>query len=98
MENKTGVYETLFIVDSSMGEEKVKNLVEKFTGMIADNGTATAVNEWGNRKLAYPIDDKNDGYYVLVDFTANTAFVAELERVFNITDGIMRSMVVAKNA
>jgi small subunit ribosomal protein S6 len=98
MENKTGVYETLFIVDSSMGEEKVKNLVEKFTGMIADNGTVTAVNEWGNRKLAYPIDDKNDGYYVLVDFTANTAFVAELERVFNITDGIMRSMVVAKNA
>ena len=98
MENKTGVYETLFIVDTSMGEEKVKNLVEKFTGMIAENGTVTAVNEWGNRKLAYPIDDKNDGYYVLVDFTANTAFIAELERVFNITDGIMRSMVVAKNA
>ena len=98
MENKTGVYETLFIVDSSLGEDKVKNLVEKFTGMIAENGTVTAVTEWGNRKLAYPIDDKNDGYYVLVDFTANTAFVAELERVFNITDGIMRSMVVAKNA
>ena len=98
MENKNGVYETLFIVDSSLGEDKVKNLVEKFTGMIAENGTVTAVNEWGNRKLAYPIDDKNDGYYVLVDFTANTAFVAELERIFNITDGIMRSMVVAKEA
>ena len=98
MPKLTSKYETIFVVDVTLGEEQMNSVIEKFKTMIAENGTVTAVNEWGNRKLAYPIDDKNDGYYVLVDFTANTAFVAELERIFNITDGIMRSMVVAKEA
>ena len=55
-------YETLFIVDVEQGDDAVKALVEKFTGLIAANGTIEAVNEWGKRKLAYPINDKNEGY------------------------------------
>ena len=91
-------YETIFVVDLRLGEEAVKGLVEKFTGMIAANGEVTEVNEWGKRRFAYPIDDVNDGYYVLVNFNAPAAFVAELERVYHITEGIMRSIVVKKEA
>ena len=98
MEKNNGTYEVLFVVDLTPGEEAVKALVEKFTSMIAANGTVNEVNEWGKRRLAYPINDMNSGYYVLVKFTAPTDFPAELERVFNITDGIMRSMVIAQEA
>lgn len=55
----------------------------------------SAVNEWGKRRLAYPINDLNEGYYVLISFKSGAAFIAELERVFNITDGIMRSMTTS---
>ncbi len=98
MEKNNASYETLFVVDLSHGEEAVKSVIEKFTSLIADNGTVSEVNEWGKRRLAYPINDMNEGYYVLVNFTAPTDFPAELERIFSITDGIMRSIVVAKEA
>ncbi len=91
-------YETLFVVDMTNGEDSVKALVEKFTELIKNNGEITSVNEWGKRRLAYPINDMNEGFYVLVEFTAPASFVAELERIFNITEGIMRSIVIAKEA
>ena len=89
-------YETLFVVDLQLGEEGVAAIVEKFKNLIADNGTVTEVNEWGKRRLAYPINDQNDGYYVLVNFTAAPEFPAELNRVYHITEGILRSIVVSK--
>ena len=98
MDQNIGSYETLFIVDLTPGEEAVKAVVEKFTSLIAANGTVTEVNEWGKRRLAYPINDMNDGYYVLVKFTSPREFPAELERIFSITDGIMRSIVTAEEA
>ena len=94
MEKIRSSYETLFVVDLQSGEEAVKALVEKFTALIAENGTITEVNEWGKRRLAYPINDLNEGYYVLVKFDAPAEFPAELERVDHITEGIMRSMIV----
>lgn len=98
MEKKTQSYETLFVVDLTNGEEAVKNMIEKFKTLISSEGEITNVNEWGKRRLAYPINDMTEGYYVLIDFTAPTTFTVELERVFNITEGIMRSIVVAKEA
>ena len=94
MEKKYSSYETLFVVDLSLGGEAVRNLVSKFIGMISENGVLTGVNEWGKRRLAYPINDENEGYYVLVNFESAPEFVAELERIFNITDGIIRSMTI----
>lgn len=91
--DKISSYETLFIVDVQQGEDNVKALVEKFTGLIAANGTIESVNEWGTRRLAYPINDLTEGYYVLVNFKSAPDFPLELERVFGITDGIMRSIV-----
>ncbi len=95
---KTNAYEALFIVDMSEGEAAVKSVVEKFKALIAENAEITGVNEWGKRALAYPINDMNYGYYVLVNFNAVTTFPAELERVFGITEGIMRYMVTTTEA
>lgn len=92
MENKLVSYETMYIVDSTGSEETTAALVNKFKFLIEQNGTIESFNEWGKRKLAYPIDDMTEGYYVLVNYTAEPSFVAELERIFNITEGVMRSM------
>ena len=92
MENKLVSYETMYIVDSTGTEEATTALVNKFKALIEENGTIESFNEWGKRKLAYPINDMTEGYYVLVNYTADPSFVAELERIFNITEGVMRSM------
>ena len=89
-------YEVVFIIDPAQGEEGIAALVAKFKTLAEKNGSAVEVEEWGNRKLAYPINFKNDGYYVLMNFTSEPSFPKELDRVFRITDGIMRSMVVCK--
>ena len=94
MEKIINSYETLYVIDPDLSEDATKALVEKFTTLINANATASEVNEWGKRKLAYPINDKTEGYYVLVNFTSEGSFPAELERIFRITEGILRSMVI----
>ena len=94
MEKIRSSYETLFIVDSDLGEETTRALIEKFTSLIAANGEVEKIDEWGKRRLAYPINDKMEGYYVLVTFKAEGEFPAELERIYGITEGIMRAMVI----
>ena len=94
MEKILSKYETMFIVDVSGGEEATAAVVEKFKSLIEANGTVESFDEWGKRRLAYPINDMNDGHYVLVNFEAEPSFVAELERIFNITEGVMRSMTI----
>ena len=89
-------YETVAVFSLKAGEEKAKELVEKFKGLIEENGTMEAVDEWGKRVLAYPINYEGEGYYVLYTYEADVAFPAELERVFNITDGVLRHLVVAR--
>ena len=98
MEEKICSYETLFIVNPTLNEEETKAIVDKFTAIIAADGTVESVKEWGKRKLAYPINDLTEGYYVLVNFNAKASLPAELERVFGITDGILRSIVVRAEA
>ncbi|MDY2609988.1 MAG: 30S ribosomal protein S6 [Eubacteriales bacterium] len=94
MEKKINSYETMFIVDAQLSEEATQAIVEKFKTLIEKHATITKLDEWGKRRLAYPINDQNEGYYVLVNFEADGAFIAELDRIFNITDGIIRSMTV----
>ena len=91
-------YETLFVVDVTLGEDAVKALVEKYIKRITDNGEIIEVNEWGKRKLAYEIDYKTEGYYVLVTFKSQADFPARLERSFTLNEGIMRSIVIKKEA
>ncbi|MBR2846874.1 MAG: 30S ribosomal protein S6 [Clostridia bacterium] len=90
-------YETIFVVDATLGEEAINGLVEKFKSLIEANAEIENVDVWGKRRLAYAIDYKTEGYYVLINFTSKTDFPAELERIYKITDGIMRSIVVVKD-
>ena len=96
MGNIVSNYETVFIINPDIGDEATKSTVEKFTDLIAANGTVIEKAEWGRRRLAYPIQDFEEGYYVLVNFSSGTEFPIELERVFNITDAILRSIVIKK--
>ena len=89
-------YETVAVFSVKAGEEKAKELVGKFKALIEANGTMEAVDEWGLRKLAYPINYETDGYYVLYTYEAGVDFPSELDRVFNITDGVLRSLIVAR--
>lgn len=94
MEKVLNSYESLFIVDLTNGEEAAKATVNKFTSLIAENGEIVDIADWGKRRLAYPINDMNDGYFTVVTFKADGSFPAELERLFNIDESIMRSIVI----
>ena len=90
-------YETIFIIDAGLDEEATKAVVEKFTNLIAANGTVDEVDEWGKRRLAYEIDDKTEGYYVLVNFTSDADFPKELDRQYRITDTVLRTIIIRKD-
>ena len=94
MEKIINSYETLFVIDPDLGEDATKALVEKFSKLISDNGEIVEKNEWGKRKLAYPINDKPEGYYVLITFKSEGTLPSELERIFGITEGVVRSIVL----
>ena len=95
MEIIKNFYESMFIVDVTGGEDAVKASVEKFVGLInANSETVYEVNEWGKRRLAYPINDKPEGYSVVVTFKADPEFPAEFERLATIDENILRSMVI----
>ena len=91
-------YESILVVSCKLGEEGIKSIVEKFQALIEANGELESMEEWGTRKLAYEIQKQTEGYYVLFNFTSGIEFPAELERVYNITDGVLRSIVVRKDA
>lgn len=91
-------YETIFVLDVNMGDEALEATTEKFRELIAANGEVESVDVWGKRRLAYPIDYKTEGYYVLVNFSSKPEFPKELERVYGITEGVLREIVVKKEA
>ena len=88
----TGKYEVLYIIDPEVGEEGIAALVEKFKAMVEAEGTLTNIDQWGKRRLAYLVNDKPEGYYVLMNFESKPEFPAELERVMTITEGVMRCL------
>ena len=89
-------YEALYILDPSLSEEQIAALVARFQSVVEANGTVSEVDEWGKRRLAYPINDENEGVYTVINFTSEPDFPAELDRVYKITEGVMRSLIVAK--
>ena len=94
MEKMLTSYEAMFIVNAMNGDEAAKTTVSKFVDMIAANGEIVETAEWGRRRLAYPIDDMNEGYYIVVTFKSEGAFPAELQRLANIDETVMRCMVI----
>ena len=91
-------YEAMYIVTPEMEDEAIKGVIEKFSGIIpANGGEIEKTDEWGRKKLAYPIDYKTEGYYVLVNFAAAPELPRELERNFRNDESILRYMVVRQN-
>ena len=91
----TGKYEVLYILEPTLGEEGTAALVEKFKAMVEAEGTLANIDLWGKRRLAYPINDLNEGYYVLMNMESKPEFPAELERVMKITEGVLRCLITA---
>ena len=92
-------YETIFILHPSFDEEAVKANIEKFQGVIENGGGKVEnVDFWGKRKLAYEINKVNEGYYTWINFEANPELPKELDRVFRITDGVIRHIIVKNEA
>ena len=89
-------YETVVVYSLSKGEEAAKELAEKFKAMMEAHGTVDSVDEWGKRRLAYPINDEEAGYYVLYHHQCESEFPAGLDRVLRITDGVLRSLIIKK--
>ena len=90
-------YETIFIQNPILDEEAVKANIEKFKGIIENGGgTVDNVDVWGKRKLAYEIKKVSEGYYTLIHFTSGPELPKELDRVFRITDGIIRHIIVCE--
>ena len=91
-------YEAMLVFSVANGEETANALTEKFTALIAANGTVESCEVWGGEKhkLAYPINDETEGRYVLANFTSEPEFPAELDRVLKITDGVLRALVIKK--
>lgn len=90
-------YESIFIINSEVGEETTKALVEKFKNLLESSAQLESIEEWGKKRLAYPINHINEGYYVLANFSAEGTFPLELERIYKITDGIIKYIVVRKD-
>ena len=89
-------YEAVYILNPALSEEQTAALVAKFKGVVEANGTVSEIDEWGKRRLAYPINDLMEGYYVLMTFTALPGVPAELDRQFRINENVMRSLIVSK--
>ncbi len=89
-------YETMLVFSVANGEESAQELRTKFEELIKSNGTLDSIDEWGKRRLAYPINDETEGYYVIYNYQSGPDFPAELERIVKITDGALRSLVVRK--
>ena len=89
-------YETLFILDPALEDEKKDAAIEMVKGVISTDGEVGNVDVWGLRKLAYPIQKKNEGYYVVIEFQAEAELPKELDRRMRISDAFMRHIIVNK--
>ena len=92
-----GNYEALYILNPALDEESIAALVAKFKAVVEAGDSAAQVEERGKRRLAYPINDLMEGYYVLMTFTALPGVPAELDRQFRINENVMRSLIVSKD-
>lgn len=89
-------YESVAIINPNVEENTMKELIEKFTTLINNDGKVEQVNELGKKKLAYEVKKNKEGYYVVYDFEAKPTLITELERNYRITDDVIKFIVVRK--
>ncbi len=87
-------YEMLYILTATLSDEEKDAIIAKFENVVKESGgNVSKVDKWGVKKLAYPINYKTEGFYVLMSFEATTTIVAELKRIAGITDGVIRRLI-----
>ena len=91
------LYETVIVTSAKLGEEGSAELVNRFKALIEEHGTVEGVDDWGKRRFAYPIQKQTEGYYTLINFQSNPEFTAELDRRYQITDGILRTIIIKRD-
>lgn len=91
-------YEVMFIINPTLDEEKKEATIEMVKEIITADGEVGKVDVWGMRKLAYPIEKKSEGYYVVVEFNASSELPKELDRRLKISDNVMRHIIINKDA
>lgn len=91
------LYEVVIVTSAKLGEEGSAELVNKFKALIAEHGTVESVDDWGKRRFAYPIQKQTEGYYTLINFQSSPEFTAELDRRYQITDGILRTIIIKRD-
>ena len=89
-------YESVIIINPSLEEQGIKDVITKFTDLINSDGKVESVEELGKKKLAYEIKKQSEGYYVVYTFEANPEFITELERIYRITDSVMKFITIRK--
>lgn len=97
MADGKNLYETVIVTSAKLGEEGSADLVNKFKALIEEHGTVTSVDDWGKRRFAYPIQKQTEGYYTLINFESSPEFTAELDRRYQITDGILRTLIIKRD-
>ena len=91
------LYETVIVTSAQLGEEGSAELVNRFKALIEEHGTVEGVDDWGKRRFAYPIQKQTEGYYTLINFQSSPEFTAELDRRYQITDGILRTIIIKRD-
>ena len=92
------LYETVIVTSAKLGEEGSAELVGRFKALIERHGgTVQSVDDWGKRRFAYPIQKQTEGFYTLINFESDPEFTAELDRRYQITDGILRTLIVKRD-
>ena len=89
-------YEMLYILDTALADEAKEAIIKKFEDVVSSNGTVEKTDRWGVKKLCYPINYKNEGFYVLMTFEAQAEVVQELKRIAQITDGVIRRLITKR--
>ena len=91
------LYETVIVTSAKLGQEGSAELVNRFKALIEEHGTVEGVDDWGKRRFAYPIQKQTEGYYTLINFQSSPEFTAELDRRYQITDGILRTIIIKRD-
>lgn len=90
-------YEAIFVVSTLLEDEKIHEIVEKVKTFVESSAQLESIDEWGKKRLAYEVEHQKEGYYVLMQFAAEPTFPTELERIFKITEGVIKYLVVKRD-
>ncbi len=90
-------YETIFVLSALLEDEKIQEIITKVKTLIETSAQLEKADEWGKKRLAYEIDDQKEGYYTLMQFSAAPEFPTELERIYKITEGVLKYLIIRRD-